>query len=223
MNNMYQNVKTINPLCGECIHSCTYCSTQNFKKRLPALNKKYSGVPRLDKNILKKNLGKNNTWFICNMVDLFAENVPDEFIREILSWLYINPGNTYILQTKNPKRYYDFLEWFSNNIILATTIETDDPFIIQAISRAPKPESRAVGMSKIEDKRKMVTIEPIMRFHLGSLVDLIKDVDPEIVFIGADSKRHNLPEPSARDIKDLIHELGQFTSVIQKSNLKRLL
>ncbi len=43
----------------------------------------------------------------------------------------------------------------------------------------------------------MVTIEPIMDFDLEPFVEMIKNTKPKFVNIGADSKGHNLPEPSS--------------------------
>ena len=68
----------------------------------------------------------------------------------------------------------------------------------------------------------MVTIEPIMDFDVGELTDQIRQCRPEWVNIGADSKGHNLPEPPAEKIRALIEELGKFTEVKLKANLKRL-
>ena len=224
MSNMYEKVKTINPLGGACLHDCKYCSTKTFKNRLPALKKKYSGKPHLDQKVLDRSLGKNNTWFICGATDLFAENVPAKFIIKILEWILKYPDNEYILQTKNPKRFYDFQGWFTDNMILATTIETDNPFIIQHISKAPFPANRALWMVKLPSFiRKMVTIEPIMSFTISGMINLIKQIEPEVVYIGANSKGHNLSEPPAKDIRELISELKKFTKIIQKPNLKRLL
>ena len=68
----------------------------------------------------------------------------------------------------------------------------------------------------------MVTIEPIFDFDLDELVDLIILANPEWVNIGADSKGHNLPEPSEEKMKDLIKALGKSTRVKLKGNLKRI-
>jgi len=68
----------------------------------------------------------------------------------------------------------------------------------------------------------MVTIEPIMDFDLIELVTIIKNIKPEWVNIGADSKGHNLPEPSKEKINALIEELKKITEVKIKDNLKRL-
>ena len=76
-------------------------------------------------------------------------------------------------------------------------------------------------MSRL-DFDKMVTIEPIYDFDLDDFLLMLKDTKPKWVNIGADSKGHNLPEPSKEKIEDLIKELKTFTNVKLKPNLKRL-
>lgn len=107
--------------------------------------------------------------------------------------------------------------------IVGTTIETNRSFYPQ-MGTAPSPYTRAVYMREISKQRKtMVTIEPIMQFDLMALVELVKYCCPEWVNIGADSQGHNIPEPPADKIEQLIIELEKFTEVKIKPNLKRLL
>ncbi len=68
----------------------------------------------------------------------------------------------------------------------------------------------------------LLTIEPILDFDLKEFVDMIRDINPKWVNIGADSQRHNLPEPTREKVDDLIKELKKFTEIKEKSNLKRL-
>jgi len=70
---------------------------------------------------------------------------------------------------------------------------------------------------------KMVSIEPIMDFDLDVMVDWMRQIKPEFISIGADSKGHKLPEPSTDKVQALIEALKEFTSVRCKPNLKRLL
>ena len=77
-------------------------------------------------------------------------------------------------------------------------------------------------MSQLQFK-KMVSIEPIMDFDVDTMIDWIRQIKPEFVSIGADSKGHNLPEPSKDKIRALIGALSKITVVKQKANLSRLL
>jgi hypothetical protein len=69
----------------------------------------------------------------------------------------------------------------------------------------------------------MISIEPILDFDLDEFLPGIKNVSPKFVSIGADSKGHNLPEPPAGKVKELIQELQKFTEVKVKDNLKRIM
>ena len=76
--------------------------------------------------------------------------------------------------------------------------------------------------SLVGDFQKMISIEPIMDFDLVEFTEWLKEINPDFVSIGADSKNHSLPEPGPDKIGALIKELNRFTQVIIKENLKRL-
>jgi hypothetical protein len=214
---MYENVRTCNPLAGKCPHDCVYCSTKSF--RYPDQIKKYSGELRLDEKAFKKNLGKGNTWFVCAQNDLFAEGVPDELIRKIYNYIANNGYNTYWFQSKNPKRMY---EWAQNPFVYGTTVETNRDY---QLSKTTLPKDKSFWMSLIEDREitTYITVEPIMDFDLNEFVELLNFANPTWINIGADSKKHNLPEPNKTKILELILELKKFTEVRIKSNLERLI
>jgi hypothetical protein len=216
--NMYSGVKTQNPLAGKCLHGCSYCSTNSFY--YPVLKEKYSGKLRLDYNALSKNLGKNNTWFICAQNDLFAEGVPKNYIEEILNYCG-KFDNIYLFQTKNPDGFIHWLNYFPKKTILCITIETNRSY--PQMGNTPSTQRRAIDFSQITGFKKQITVEPIFRFDLIEMVNLIKQCNPESINLGADSKRHNLPEPTKEKIFALIDELKKFTVIDQKRNLQRLL
>jgi len=209
--NMYPWVThTWNPIKGKCPHDCSYC----YMKRFP------QGDLRLDEKTLKDGLGKDNFIFVGSSCDMFANKVPDEWIKRVLTHCIANIENTYLLQTKNPQKMYWFYShsWMGNNFIYGTTIETNRT---TNISKAPNTIERAKYIEHFNG-RTMVSIEPIMDFDLDIFVRWIKLIQPKFVSIGADSKGHNLPEPSADKVKALIKELKKFTEVKLKDNLARL-
>jgi hypothetical protein len=217
--NMYPDVIIWNPLAGQCPHKCVYCST-NALKRYPMIESKYSGELRLDLKALGKNLGKNNTIFVCAQNDLFAKEVKPVIIEEILT-VCGHFDNTYLFQTKNPNGFINWEKWYPKKTILCTTIETNR--VYDQMGKTEDPYFRAIAMEQITEFRKFVTIEPIMDFDLDELICLIKMCNPEKVNIGADSKRNNLPEPSKEKLLALITELQKFTIIDRKTNLARLL
>jgi len=207
--NMYPWIdSTWNPIKGICPHQCSYCYMRPFWKQMKA--------PRLVEKELKTDLGCGNFIFVGSGIDMFAEKIPSEWIKKVLAYCsYFN--NRYLFQSKNPKRFNDFINQFSKNTVLGTTIETNRRFYLDALYSV----DRCVEMFFITYP-KMVSIEPIMDFDLGILVKWIRDIKPEFVSIGADSKKHNLPEPPWEKVRELITELKTFTKVYEKDNLKRL-
>lgn len=216
--NMYGFVThTWNPLAGKCFHECTYCSTNKLRKRYPLVNKKYSGVPRLEEKQMQTNLGRNNFIFVCAQNDLFANDIPAETINMVLQYCK-KSDNQYLFQTKNPRRFQFFL--FPVRSVLCVTIESNYAF---GEDHAPTPRARAIEFAKIKHK-KMLTIEPIMDFDVDEFLDIIESINPFQVNIGADSGGNNLPEPSKEKIVQLIDGIKQLNiDVFEKKNLGRLL
>jgi DNA repair photolyase len=100
--NMYSDIDLIwNPVKGRCIHDCSYC----YVKRIVVNRFKSDMKPiHLDKKEFRENLGKGNTIFVCDSCDLFASDVPMDFIHWVTGYCHQFPKNTYLFQTKNPRR-----------------------------------------------------------------------------------------------------------------------
>lgn len=224
MNNMYDWIdNTRNFIGGECPHKCTYCYVKSMPYK--AVKERYSGKIRLFENEFKKPLRSKSgkPIFVGSCFDMFANAVPEEWILRVFK--YCNKfDNKYVFQSKNILRFNDYnvLHGFPANSILGTTIETDDDSVIRDFSKASHPWTRAKQLSMFKDFERFVTIEPIIDFSTTVLSMIIKAAEPTWVNIGADSKRHNLPEPSWDKVQALIAELEKFTTVRVKSNLERL-
>ena len=218
--NMYSGVLTWNPLSGECLHNCSYCSSKTFM-RYPNFKKKYSGEPRLDEKAMLKNLGKGKTWFVVAQNDLFADNIPDVFIDRIIDHCKNYPHNHYMFQSKNPKKMMRYTDKFEHlNCSFGTTIESNVNYP-EIYQNSPPIQERIDGIFTIFENT-FITCEPILQFNLSALVELIKIAEVQTVFIGSDSKNHHLPEPPKEKVLELIAELSKFTTVIEKTNLRRL-
>ena len=219
---MYPNTYTINPCGGECTHFCDYCYIKSFKS--PPLKKKYRGEIRLIEKELKENLykyGKGITIFIQSCGDLFAKNIPDDVIHKILIRCNKFDKNTYLFQSKNPKRFKYYFDYFPPKTILGTTIETNRDY---DISKAPLPKERYVDFKNISPYNfiKFVSIEPIMDLDYEIMIEWMTEIRPNYISIGADSKNNGLEEPDEQKIIDLVTGLKEFTNVRLKSNLRRL-
>ena len=208
--NMYGWIThTWNAVKGKCLHDCSYCYMKRWKQN----------PIRLDVKEFKTDLGENNFIFVGSSTDMFANDVPSEWIIKTLEHCNKYPKNTYLFQTKNPMRFKEFRELYPFGSILGTTIETnrDEDF-----KSCPNISSRVSFMEQKWIGRKMVTIEPIMNFDVTLLVEFMERINPEFINIGADSGNNNLEEPSRFKIESLIKNLKNFTKVNLKDNLKRL-
>jgi DNA repair photolyase len=179
------------------------------------------GELRLDEKALNDNLGAGNVIFVGSSTDMFANEVPKEWIKRVLLNCKNYEGNTYLFQTKAPQNFWSFSTDYPRNVIFGVTLETNRDTLL-AYSLAPNPKSRVSNMKEWFMERKMISIEPIIDFDLNEFVNMIKEISPEFVSIGADSKNSNLPEPSKEKIEELIKELRNFTEVKLKYNLKKL-
>ena len=214
--NMYEFIThTWNTVKGECYHDCSYC----YMKRWGKLN-----TVRLDEKELKTDLGTGNFIFVGSSCDMWSDNIPDEWIFRTLKHME-QFDNKYLLQTKNPNRVLDFIDAcvITDKCIVCTTIESDS-YYPEIMNNSPEPMQRSLSMQELSEViDTYVTIEPIMDFHLEHLAKMIKRCNPKQVNIGADSGKHNLPEPSKEKVMELITELQKFTTIHKKTNLQRLL
>lgn len=210
--NMYDFVThTWNTVKGQCYHDCSYCYMKRWGNQKPV---------RFDESELKTDLGENNFIFVGSSNDMFAENIPNDWILNTLTkcnWYY----NKYLFQSKNPSRIDNYINDITRPFYICTTIETNR-YYFEHMGNSPTPIVRSLGMEILRTKQKYVTIEPIMDFDLIPMIELIKRCEPVQVNIGADSGNNNLPEPSWDKIKKLKEELSKFTIIANKRNLERL-
>lgn len=212
--NMYDFVTHMwSPVRGKCKHECNYCYMKRFP--LPDMN--------INEKDMMTNLGENNFIFVGHTIDLFADDVPTEWIRRVLKHCNEYPTNKYLFQSKNTTRFLNFIEDYPPICVFGTTIETNREDYV--ISKAPSYYDRVINLSIMSDNgyETIVTIEPIFDFDHEELVDLIIAANPTWINIGADSKGHKLPEPSKEQIMELIKDLQSRTDVKLKDNLKRLI
>lgn len=212
--NMYDFINyTWNPIKGRCNYRCIYCNLRHIIQK----------EIRLFEKELHQDLGEDNLIFVGSSTDMFSEQVADEWIIRVLEHCR-KFNNTYLFQTKNPKRFIQLLDCFPINTIFGTTLESDE--LNPEISNAPSIQERVDAMRKLDVERKMVTIEPIFSFNHSRMIRNIKDIRPEWINIGADSnksKEYEIEEPSQEEIVALINDLRKMTKVKIKSNLTRVL
>ena len=108
--------KTVNPLGGQCPHHCSYCWRHQLVNRFPVLAERYLGSCWLDESRLEPLNNPDDFIFLCDMTDLMAITVPDRIIEKVLNFVRASKGK-FLIQTKNPQRFFDFLYDFKSNIV----------------------------------------------------------------------------------------------------------
>lgn len=207
---------TYNPVGGVCPYCCKYCWAKAIIKRYS--HKKYSGKYYIIKDALKKKFKADSFVFLCDMLDLFAFNVPAEIIRQVLQIVRNNPDSKFLLETKNPKRYFEFLKDFPENVVLGVTIESN--YSYPKISLAPPQLSRIhwmIGLKHATSIPLFISIEPILDFRMRSFLKFIQIIKPWAIAVGYDNYHNSLPEPSLSKTERFIEELEKFTIVYRKT------
>jgi hypothetical protein len=126
--------------------------------------------------------------------------------------------------TKNPARYLCHrIIWNLPPLsVLGCTIESNRDY---NISNAPTSKERYKAMVKLKKfpkYQRFVSIEPIIDFDVDILVGWIKEIEPDFIAIGADSKRSGLKEPTGAKIHTLIEKLQNHTDIRLKKNIERI-
>ena len=220
-SNMYEDsVLQWNVFVG-CRFDCIYCE-RSFKLQMKRQKhnciKCYNYEPHFHPERLNRSLpmtsGDEFIW-ACSSGDItFAK---PEWIQKVLDVIRRYPDRTFLLQTKNPIVFKQY-EPFPPNIVLDTTIETnrDDLYTKYRISKAPLPSHRFKDFLEVKHPRKFVTIEPVLEFDLDKMVNWIKQIKPERVYLGYNSKNCELPEPERQKALELERQLKAFTKVKRK-------
>jgi three-Cys-motif partner protein len=208
--------ETWNPVTG-CPHNCIYCWARKLAMTKLRNSERYKEGFRskLNPEEFKRSFS-GGVVFVSDMGDLFAETVPDEWIRRVLEHIKKFPSTFFLFLTKNPRRYHDFVDEFPQNSILGATVETDDDSIYRGISGAPLPTERIEAMIELNWKFKFISIEPILKFT-DDFSEKIREIKPFMVYVGYDNYDNRLPEPTLEETNRLIEALMNHTLVIRKT------
>lgn len=213
--NMYGFVShTFNIIKGVCMLLCLYCYMRKIAKK-----DKY-----FDFKELNTDLGSGNFIFVGSGIDMWAPDIPDEWITMVLDYLE-KFNNKYLLQSKNPSRFIDFINHpVMQKSIFCTTIESNR--VDCSISKAPPVQERAEAMNKLHELgfETMVTAEPIMDFDIEPMAELLRKCHPSQINIGFNTNKEvDLDEPSIDKCLELVRILRDNFNVKLKRNASRLI
>ena len=219
MNNMYrQSIESWNPFVG-CGHDCLYCAS-TFKRQMKRRKRQcmdcYNFKPHFHPERLGRSLPRTegDNFIFCSDMGDVAFCKP-EWMQRILERIRQLPDRAFLIQSKNPSVFNNYR--FPGNVLLGTTLETNRDDLYRGISKAPLPSQRFEAMLKLQHSRKIVTIEPVLDFDVEIMVRWVREIRPEVCYMGYDSKKNCLPEPELSKVKILMKKLKETTNVRAKT------
>ena len=95
---------------------------------------RWSGKVQLDIGVMKKVLKwrKSKRIFVCDMSDLFYEEVPDEFIERVFAIMAVAQQHQFQLLTKRPERMRGIM---SPDFVRPSTSTSSLPIITSSCTR----------------------------------------------------------------------------------------
>lgn len=218
-----QVMKTWNVFVG-CRFGCRYCNARKLAEGRLRNVPRYQGgfdSPHLVKEELGRKFSPRDFVFAAYMGDIsFAS--PAE-VQLILNCVWNQPDTRFLFCTKDPSVYTSWGLEYPPNLYLGATIETNFDY---GLTLAPKPAWRHKAMKSLTHPHKFISIEPLMDFHLRTMLDWMKDIGPEIIEVGGDNYRNGLPEPAEHQrwkVRLLLEELKKISPVVvEKVGLERL-
>jgi hypothetical protein len=223
-----------------CKHDCVYClpsfqrQAKRQKQQCKVLNQKgipkcYTFEPHFHWERLQKPSPKTKNGqfvFFPKGGDLCFANF--QHTKKLLIYIEANPQTTFLSQSKAPSFWINRVP-LPKNLIIGITLETnrryfDTPSVYREyfnISNAPIPTERARSFLSVDHNRKAVIIEPILQFSLEGMVNWIKRIKPEFVYVGYDTKKCKLPEPTLSETLALIETLEREGIEVRRKTIRK--
>lgn len=211
---MYKDTKTWNPAVG-CQYGCIYCR-YSFQSVIAHFNKlsgrnckgcqHYSPHEHPERLERIPTSYKNIFMFGNGDITFYRKEFVIQALAAINRILFKHPHITLYLQSKNPITFNKYLPYLNEErTVLLTTLETNRDINYSLFSKAPPPTQRALDFYNMPFKRKIITVEPVMKFDLHKFSAIICRINPEQVYLGYNSKpdKIRLPEPNLIEFNQL--------------------
>ena len=117
------------PITG-CKNNCEYCyakDNNNIFKIQPDFSELIFHENRLNETVNTKDK-EDNIVLVCPSTDLFADWMPEEWIKKVIEAMNNNVSWNYMLLTKNPKRYLQFIEQIPQTAFIGATATNQEQY-----------------------------------------------------------------------------------------------
>lgn len=188
--------------CHKVSAGCQFCYAEIISLRYGHTSKPWTKANAGDNVMLKPHklrepykIKEPSMIFVNSMSDLFHENVPDDYIKQVFDVMADLPQHTFQILTKRPERAAEWDYKWENNIWMGTSVES------------AKVTHRIDTLRKCRAKVLFISVEP--------MIAAIPDIDLEYidwVIVGGESgdknTRRDMPHSWARDIRDQCQKYG---------------
>jgi DNA repair photolyase len=227
---MYKQRKANIAVFRGCDFNCVYCAFRNTLSRLNCTScghfTPHSHLETLSHRPSKTRDGEFVTIGLTGDISFMN---PVEF-KKIIDYCHEWCNVTFLIQSKNPIYFLQFVKDIPDNVIIGTTIESNlgqwwskgyEPIYYSNISKAPNPINRFEAMLKISCRR-AITIEPVLDFNADTFSSWVINIQPEIVWLGYDSKpeRNHLPEPPLAKTQEFIKRLEDAGILVHRKLIR---
>ena len=156
--------------------------------------------------------------FVSSSTDWFAPGWKQEWIIRAIEFYSKFPKNRYLLLTKNPGALEKLIKegtiTLPDTFLIGTTLETNrECSKLYRSTVMPSPTERAEALARIKHPHKMVCCDPLVQFDATRFASMIKEIRPDLVYIGFNTSNCVLPEPTREEVQELIERLAAFTNV----------
>jgi len=203
-----------------CDFLCTYCNARQLALTRLRNSPRYRDgfTPHLVEEELSRKFAPGDFVFVGYMGDISFASRP--IIVDLTCRIAEQPEVDFLFCTKSPFHYWYWHMVWPENLYLGATIETNRDY---HLTRAPAPLYRYIAMRALDHPKKFLSIEPVCDFDLDEMLSWITEIDPQIIEVGADNYRNNLPEPPWEKVEKLLKGLENICpAVVHKVGLERL-
>jgi protein gp37 len=179
--------------CTHISEGCYRCYAERLARRLKGINPKYANAfkPTVHKNALEEPLSwkRSRRVFVCSMGDLFHEDVPDDFVKDVFDVMRRAKAHVFQVLTKRSVRMLEMTKKMelTPNIWVGVTVESGQHL------------NRIKDLTRVSAQVKFLSCEPLL-----SKIDNLPLDGVDWVIVGGESGRGCRPMEAAwvRSIRD---------------------
>lgn len=162
--------RTWNPVtgCSRVSPGCVHCYAERMAKRLAGRCGYPEAPHEFDVTVHPDRLEEPLRWkkpslvFVCSMGDLFHEDVPFVFIKDVFRLMYSAKTHTFQILTKRPERMLEFFNWGKGYFTWATDNILTNVWLGVTAENQEQANKRIPILLQIPAAVRFVSVEPML-------------------------------------------------------------